>query len=243
MMKNKIKSKKHMKLEKTGENRGRKKQNLPKEKIASIMEEVENEMKSDKYTKIINLNEENESITIFNKIDDLPDLPINKEIKKMTMNYINGIRNTNNNEKQNEKIKLKLDIINSSHFIKNLNKIISHLNMNENELAIFTIILDKVEWKSDKKFDQWEHFYNLGILTLQKIFNRFQDFQNEKYISWKENIKKDINDDIFNGIGLREMNSRNKELRNQREYSYIDYNEIVDTIIDNAHLYKKRKKE
>ena len=96
MMKNKIKSKKHMKLEKTGENRGRKKQNLPKEKIASIMEEVENEMKSDKYTKIINLNEENESITIFNKIDDLPDLPINEEIKKMTMNYINGIRNTKN---------------------------------------------------------------------------------------------------------------------------------------------------
>ena len=39
------------------------------------------------------------------------------------------------------------------------------------------------------------------------------------------------------------MNSRNKDLRVQRQNSYIDYNEIVDTIIDNAHLYKKRKKE
>ena len=115
--------------------------------------------------------------------------------------------------------------------------------MNENELAVFTIILDKVEWKSDKKFDQWEHFYYLGILTLQKIFNRFQDFENEKYTSWIESLKKEINDDIFNGIGLREMNSRNKELRIQKQDNLIDYNEIVDTIIDNAHLYKKRKKE
>ena len=242
MMKNKIKSKKHMKIDKKEENRGRKKQNLPKEKIAAIMEEVENEMKSDKYTKIINLNEENESITLFNEIDDLPDLPRNEEISKMTMNYINGIRNLIK-EKQNEKTKEKLDIINSSHFIKNLNKIISYLNMNENELAVFTIILDKVEWKSDKKFDQWEHFYYLGILTLQKIFNRFQDFENEKYTSWIESLKKEINDDIFNGIGLREMNSRNKELRIQKQDNLIDYNEIVDTIIDNAHLYKKRKKE
>ena len=236
-MKKKIKSKKFMEI--AQEKRGRKKQNLSKEKIASIMEEVENEMKSDRYTKIINLNEENESIKSFNEIDDIPDLPRNEEISKMTMNYINGIRNSNNIENQKE----KLDIINSSHFIKNLIKIISYLNMNENELAIFTIILDKVEWNSNTNFDQWEHFYYLAILTLQKIFNRFKDFEKEKYVSWKERVKNEINDDIFNGIGLREMNSRNKELRVPKQNSYIDYNEIVDTIIDNAHLYKKRKKE
>ena len=221
------------------DNRGRKKKIFDKSYIQAIMKEVEDEMNSDKYKKIITLNEEKKSLILYKEIKDIPDLPnqYNKETSKMIMTYINNIRNKVMSIESKNKI---LEKMNVNHFLKNLIKIISCLNMNENELSVFTILLDRIGWDYGQ-FDQWEHLYYIGILTLQKLFNKYEDFEDDKYKSWIQQII--TKEDILKGIGLREMNARNKELRMQTDIyfhnNYIDYNEIVDTIIDNAHLYNK----
>ena len=64
---------------------------------------------------------------------------------------------------------------------------------------------------------------------------------NDKFIKWKKDINLDEN--MIKSIGIIEMNNRKNELTiSDKDYDsekYIDYNQLVDDILKEAHFYKE----
>jgi len=214
--------------EKKKENKkGRKKKEISEEEKKQIMEEVEEEL--NKYLKPIELDENN--FTPYS-LDEILNIQIknDKPISRMLQVYIHKL-----NEDENNKT---YEIIN---FSKNFKKIITYLNMSENEFSFFTILLDKIGLKHDNNFDIFEHLYYLGILSMQYTTGKFLNRINDKFIKWKKDINLDEN--MIKSIGIIEMNNRKNELTiSDKDYDsekYIDYNQLVDDILKEAHFYKE----
>ena len=129
---------------------------------------------------------------------------------------------------------------NEIDFSKKIKNIISILNMNENDFAFFTILLDKIGWNFGKEYELFEYLHYIGILAMQYSSDKFKNIKNEKFNKWKNgNI---IGDNELRAIGIKETNKRKEELLSaDDEYDpdkYLDCNQMVDDIIMKARIYK-----
>ena len=214
--------------DKDKDKRGRKPKILGEEEKKKISIEVLKEMK-ETYIKENDLNEKDftpYSQDIFT--DNI--IQLNKEISGMIKVYIHKLYQDDNNELHKEK-----------NFSKKVKKLISFLNMSENEFACFTILVDLIGIKHKNNFDTFEHLYYIGILSLQHSSGKFLDIIDDKFIQWKNEINIDENE-IKEKIGIREMNKRREELiledKELEQEKYTDYNQLVDDILSSAHFYK-----
>ena len=233
------KEKNQTKTEKN-ETRGRKKIELTEEKKKDILEKVEDEMK--KYIIELKLNEDDFIPYCKEKISE-PLNHYNNKISKMLRVYLNKINPDLKNKYSGEK-----------NFLKKFKKIISMVNMNENEFSFFTILLDKIGYDCKNEFDIFEHLQYLCLLTMQYLDEKFSKNIDEKFNQWKNDFK--INDDIMKEIDMKKLNERREKLTfNSDEIEkdeFLDYNQMVDDIIeitrnyivkDNKNKAKKKKKK
>ena len=187
----------------------------PKEDEKSILKSAEAEMNK-LYTTTINLEEKNSIIpyNIYQKTKSSNQL--NDQINKMLKIYLNKKMSNNNN----------------NNIRKTIKKVVSFFNMNENEFALFTLLLELI------KFDNQEQLYYIGILCMQISSDYYQNNNDEQYNKWFENINNKYNNQI-QLIDIKDINDRYEELlitndeNNQKEQ--IDYNKVVDKII---HMYR-----
>ena len=211
------------------EKRGRNKKETTEEEKKIILEEVEREIES--YKKTIGLNE-NDIIPYSS--EEMTNFPnhFSKQLSQMIKVFIYNLNQDPNNEYTNE-----ID------FAKKIKKIISILNMNENDFAFFTILLDKIGWQFGKDYELFEHLHYIGILTMQYSSGKFIYIKNDEFNMWKDENK--IGDDKIRAIDIKETNKRKEELLfADDEYDpdkYLDYNQMVDDIIMNARIYKENK--
>ena len=207
--------------------KGRKKKFISEPQKKQILEEVDKEL--DNYLKTLELNENDFVPYSLDEISNIQYQNDNK-ISRMLQIYIKKL----NDDEKNEIYK----IIN---FSKNLKKIIFYLNMNENEFSFFTILLDKIGLIHKSNFDIFEHLYYIGILSMQYSSGKFLNKINNKFNKWKTDIK--IDENMIKSIGIIEMNKRRNELtKSDDEFDqeqYIDYNQLVDDILKEAHFYKE----
>ena len=220
--------------EKEKDKRGRKPKNLDEEVKKKISEEVLKEMK-ETYLKENDLNEK-DFIPYSQDIITDNTIQLNKELSGMIKVYIYNLYQDDNNE-----------IYKEINFSKKLKKIISFLNMSENEFSFFTILVDLIGLKLKKNFDTFEHLYYIGILSLQYSSGKFMNNIDDKFIQWKIEINNDNNEikEKIEKIGIREINTKREELilhdNGYDQDKYIDYNQLVDDILNSAHFYKDRK--
>ena len=212
------------------EKRGRNKKETTEEEKKIILEEVEREIEKS-YKKTIGLNENN---IISYSSEEMTNFPnhFSKQLSKMIKVFIYNLNQDPNNEYTNE-----ID------FAKKIKKIISILNMNENDFAFFTILLDKIGWQFGKDYELFEHLHYIGILTMQYSSGKFINIKNDKFNRWKNgNI---IGDDELRAIDIKETNKRKEELLSADDEGdpdkFLDYNQMVDDIIMNARIYKDNK--
>ena len=217
-------------LTKGKEKRGRNKKETSEEEKKKILEEVEREIES--YKKTIGLNE-NDIIPYSS--EEMTNFPnhFSKQLSQMIKVFIYNLNQDPNNEYTNE-----ID------FAKKIKKIISILNMNENDFAFFTILLDKIGWLFGKNYDDiFKHLHYIGILAMQYSSGKFIYIKNDEFNMWKDENK--IGDDKIRAIDIKETNKRKEELLSSYdEYDpdkYLDYNQMVDDIIMNARIYKENK--
>ena len=207
--------------------KGRKKKFISEPQKKQILEEVDKEL--DNYLKTLELNENDFVPYSLDEISNIQYQNDNK-ISRMIQIYIKKL----NDDEKNEIYK----IIN---FSKNLKKIIFYLNMNENEFSFFTILLDNIGLIHKSNFDIFEHLYYIGILSKQYSSGKFLNKINNKFNKWKTDIK--IDENMIKSIGIIEMNKRRNELtKSDDEFDqeqYIDYNQLVDDILKEAHFYKE----
>ena len=130
-----------------------------------------------------------------------------------------------------------------SNFIYNLINLIKHIFMNEIELVIFTLLIDKMGWKH-QKIDHWTYFCILGIYAKilvgnEEESNKLIDFFQIKNNSFLEYYKILVDEDIpkkvdKNEITIKIINKRFKEItkpiNSYCKQNYINYNVIVDKI-------------
>ena len=217
------KEKKEKKEEKN--KKGRKKKDISNEQVAQILEEVNKEL--DNYVKTIDL-KENDFIPY--SLDEITNLPNqnNKQLSRMLQIYIQKLNDDENNKTYEE-----------NNFSKNLTKIISFLNMSENEFSAFTLLLDRIGLVNRKNYNIFEHLYYIGILAMQISSDKYNNNIDNIFIKWKKDIG--IEENILK-IGIKEMNKRKEELTlSDDEYDpekYIDYNQLVDDILNETHFYK-----
>ena len=217
------KEKKEKKEEKN--KKGRKKKDISNEQVAQILEEVNKEL--DNYVKTIDL-KENDFIPY--SLDEITNLPNqnNKQLSRMLQIYIQKLNDDENNKTYEE-----------NNFSKNLTKIISFLNMSENEFSAFTLLLDRIGLVNRKNYNIFEHLYYIGILAMQISSDKYNNNIDNIFIKWKKDIG--IDENILK-IGIKEMNKRKEELTlSDDEYDpekYIDYNQLVDDILNETHFYK-----
>ena len=205
--------------------KGRKKKDISNEQVAQILEEVNKEL--DNYVKTIDL-KENDFIPY--SLDEITNLPNqnNKQLSRMLQIYIQKLNDDENNKTYEE-----------NNFSKNLTKIISFLNMSENEFSAFTLLLDRIGLVNRKNYNIFEHLYYIGILAMQISSDKYNNNIDNIFIKWKKDIG--IEENILK-IGIKEMNKRKEELTlSDDEYDpekYIDYNQLVDDILNETHFYK-----
>ena len=205
--------------------KGRKKKDISNEQVAQILEEVNKEI--DNYVKTIDL-KENDFIPY--SLDEITNLPNqnNKQLSRMLQIYIQKLNDDENNKTYEE-----------NNFSKNLTKIISFLNMSENEFSAFTLLLDRIGLVNRKNYNIFEHLYYIGILAMQISSDKYNNNIDNIFIKWKKDIG--IDENILK-IGIKEMNKRKEELTlSDDEYDpekYIDYNQLVDDILNETHFYK-----
>ena len=205
--------------------KGRKKKDISNEQVAQILEEVNKEL--DNYVKTIDL-KENDFIPY--SLDEITNLPNqnNKQLSRMLQIYIQKLNDDENNKTYEE-----------NNFSKNLTKIISFLNMSENEFSAFTLLLDRIGLVNRKNYNIFEHLYYIGILAMQISSDKYNNNIDNIFIKWKKDIG--IDENILK-IGIKEMNKRKEELTlSDDEYDpekYIDYNQLVDDILNETHFYK-----
>ena len=184
------------------------------------------------YKIIIKLNERIKSFESFKSIQDFPNL-YTQETSGMLIAYINLCR-------KNEDSKI-IPIINKKHFLNTIVKLIHYFDMNENEICALTLVLDKLTW-TQEYIKSWEHiFYCIIVLTLQKIFKKLENYKDENV----SKLEQKIGNNIFDNINFTELNKRRMLLKQQYEddkkNKFVDLNEVVDTMIDNARFYEKNK--
>ena len=205
--------------------KGRKKKDISNEQMEQILEEVNKEL--DNYVKTIDL-KENDFIPY--SLDEITNLPNqnNKQLSRMLQIYIQKLNDDENNKTYEE-----------NNFSKNLTKIISFLNMSENEFSAFTLLLDRIGLVNRKNYNIFEHLYYIGILAMQISSDKYNNNIDNIFIKWKKDIG--IDENILK-IGIKEMNKRKEELTlSDDEYDpekYIDYNQLVDDILNETHFYK-----
>ena len=206
--------------------RGRHKKETTDEEKKKILEEVEKEIESS-YKKTIGLNE-NDIIPYSS--EEMTNLPnhFSKQLSQMIKVFIYNLNQTKNK------------YTNERDFSKKIKNIISILNMNENDFAFFTILLDKIGWNFGKEYELFEYLHYIGILAMQYSSDKFKNIKNEKFNKWKNgNI---IGDNELRAIGIKETNKRKEELLSaDDEYDpdkYLDCNQMVDDIIMKARIYK-----
>ena len=146
------------------------------------------------------------------------------------------------------------------HFIKNFLKIIKNLLMNEIELATMAYILEeKMKWVQNQETDEiWYHIYYICLKSKEltsndDIFNLLMDildFNNKgfknNYNEWNENeYSKKCND---KDISIIQINQMYKTLMisndlNQNQGKFINYNEVVNKIMEYSEKTTKYKNE
>ena len=186
----------------------------------------------DKDNKIINIKDGDESE--YNKryskymVEDF-----NITLVNMFITYINKNKSLQN------------DFKNEPNFMNKFIDLIKHLLMNEVELAVFTIILDKIGWKLEK-IDHWTYFTILGIyskklvgreeeksflINIYSIKNK-QFFENYTNICDKEIVNK-FDENKF--LTIKSINQRfkklNKPINSYCRKNNILYNGVVDKIV------------
>jgi hypothetical protein len=208
---------------------GRKKKFQPKEQTVKYMAEVEEEMNS--YKTIIELNENDFIPYSQDKLSEIPN-QFDKSISQMIKIYIYKL-----NEKENK-------IANEKNFAKNFKKIVYTLNMNKNEFAFFTILIEKIIFDCKNGFDIFEHLFYLGTLTKQFLAEKFNNKIDERFKNWKNVYK--IDDKMLEKITVKDMNNRSEELTLANcEYDpdkFLDYNQMVDDLLIKSRIYKDVKK-
>ena len=232
------KDEKNQKQSEKTETRGRNKKQVTEEEKKKILEEVEEEMK--KYIKELELNEDDFIPYSKEKLSE-PLNHYNYKISKMLRVYLNKINPDLKNKYSGEK-----------NFLKKFKKIISMVNMNENEFSFFTILLDKIGYDCKNEFDIFEHLQYLCLLTMQYLDEKFSKNIDEKFNQWKNDFN--INDDKMKEIDMKKLNERREKLTfNSDEIEkdeFLDYNQMVDDIIEITRSYivkdnknKAKKKE
>ena len=134
-------------------------------------------------------------------------------------------------------------------FPKILISVIKSLMMNEFEISIYTLYIDKYGWKSSK-IDFKDYFIYLGLYTKQLTMSKdnfkilIQKFDNEisKSLVNFEDWKKEISPYVPTVI---EINERFKLLNNPTnsfcKKNFIDFNGIVDKIVKLSQSYSDNK--
>ena len=111
--------------------------------------------------------------------------------------------------------------------------------MSENEFSAFTLLLDRIGLVNRKNYNIFEHLYYIGILAMQISSDKYNNNIDNIFIKWKKDIG--IDENILK-ISIKEMNKRKEELTlSDDEYDpekYIDYNQLVDDILNETHFYK-----
>lgn len=217
---------------KVGEKRGRIKKIVTEEEKKKILEEVDKEIES--YKKTIELNENDFISYSPEEMSDLESRQNNKKLSKMIQIYIHKLNEEGTNK-----------YVNEINFAKKLKKIIYILNMNENEFAYFTLLLEKIGWDCSNNFEIFEHLHYVGILAMQYSSDKFKNKTSDKFKIWKNENK--IKDDELKAISLKDINLRIEELSiNQDKYEldeFLDYNQMVDDIIMKARIYQDNNKK
>ena len=217
---------------KVGEKRGRIKKIVTEEEKKKILEEVDKEIES--YKKTIELNENDFISYSPEEMSDLESRQNNKKLSKMIQIYIHKLNEEGTNK-----------YVNEINFAKKLKKIIYILNMNENEFAYFTLLLEKIGWDCGNNFEIFEHLHYVGILAMQYSSDKFKNKTSDKFKIWKNENK--IKDDELKTISLKDINLRIEELSiNQDKYEsdeFLDYNQMVDDIIMKARIYQDNNKK
>lgn len=217
---------------KVGEKRGRIKKIVTEEEKKKILEEVDKEIES--YKKTIELNENDFISYSPEEMSDLESRQNNKKLSKMIQIYIHKLNEEGTNK-----------YVNEINFAKKLKKIIYILNMNENEFAYFTLLLEKIGWDCSNNFEIFEHLHYVGILAMQYSSDKFKNKTSDKFKIWKNENK--IKDDELKTISLKDINLRIEELSiNQDKYEsdeFLDYNQMVDDIIMKARIYQDNNKK
>ena len=136
-------------------------------------------------------------------------------------------------------------------FPKILINVIKSLMMNEFEISIYTLYIDKYGWKSSK-IDFKDYFIYLGLYTKQLTMSKdnfkilIQKFDNEisKSLVNFEDWKKEISPYVPTVI---EINERFKLLNNPTnsfcKKNFIDFNGIVDKIVKLSQSYSDNKNQ
>ena len=136
-------------------------------------------------------------------------------------------------------------------FPKILISVIKSLMMNEFEISIYTLYIDKYGWKSSK-INFKEYFIYLGLYTKQLTMSKdnfkilIQKFDNEisKSLVNFEDWKKEISPYVPTVI---EINERFKLLNNPTnsfcKKNFIDFNGIVDKIVKLSQSYSDNKNQ
>lgn len=217
---------------KVGEKRGRIKKIVTEEEKKKILEEVDKEIES--YKKTIELNENDFISYSPEEMSDLESRQNNKKLSKMIQIYIHKLNEEGTNK-----------YVNEINFAKKLKKIIYILNMNENEFAYFTLLLEKIGWDCSNNFEIFEHLHYVGILAMQYSSDKFKNKTSDKFKIWKNENK--MKDDELKAISLKDINLRIEELSiNQDKYEsdeFLDYNQMVDDIIMKARIYQDNNKK
>ena len=152
---------------------------------------------------------------------------------------------------KNKKFPMKFE--KQSNFVYKLINLIKNLLMNELELALFTILIDKFGWEY-KNIDSWLYFSILGIYSkkvvkgeeessfLIDIFSKKnKDLLNYYTLINDELInKKEINNSLIIKLINKRFNQLTKPINSYCKRNYINYNGVVDKIVKLSQPYEKR---
>ena len=188
-------------------------------------------------------NEEEKDRIYYSRYTIYMEHEFNSTIVNMIISYFNKINSFP------EKYK------NEPNFFHKLINLMKHLLMNEIELACFTILMEKIEFKY-KNMDVWNYFTILGILT-KKICGKEKDVlllidwfsrNNNQFIeefSIVNNDKEVLSKLEENKINLEQINKRfislSKPINTYCRNNYINIHGIIDQIIKTSQTYCKNK--
>ncbi len=169
---------------------------------------------------------------------------INEEFSPLCIVFINRI--ISNSESLNS------DIKNNNEIHKILLSITKQLMMNEYELTIFSLILDEFGWSNiDFSINDYlmivgffvKHLSSDDELIIFDYIKKIDNSINDKYSNWK----KIYNDKIKNhsNFTYNEVNKRYKLLKKPFniycENNFIDYNNVVEKILNMSLPYNENK--